>query len=173
MAWPDNAVALPVKGQACDFCAVIFSSSTGNPLTGALADLEGYVGVDDAAFATTGVTVANPNTDGFVHVSIDATRMNGKVIKFRIQTSTANAMYACGEIRTLDLSEPTGHWLLATVKKLEQGVVQGFGYLLNKVKRNVDTGTLTYYKLDETTAVGTMTADTTPVANEVTKGELT
>lgn len=143
MAWPDNATTFPVYGQAYDFEAWIFSSSTGNPLTGALTTLEGYVSVDGAAYATTGVTVANTNSDGCIRVSIDATRMTGKIIGFRIQTATANAIYACGEIRPLDLAETTTHWLSHTVKKIEQGWMQLNAKFLNKRIRARSSGLMT------------------------------
>jgi len=161
---------VPVKGQAFRFRAVIRSTSTGNPITGGLTSLTGQISKDDAAFSSTGVTVTEIGTSGYVYVDLTASAMdcNGAVV--RVTAGNANALELAVEIKPAVLTELTEHWFTQSVKRLEQGVIQGVGYLLNKTKRNKTTGTVTYFQVDETTEVGTMSV--TDDGTDIIKGEL-
>jgi hypothetical protein len=152
MAFPASATPFPVYGQEFDFTVVILSSATGNPLTGGLTGLAGNISIDGAAFASTGVTVAEIGTTGFVKVTIAATQMQSKVTAFNISASNTNAMYAVGEIVPINLTEFSGRADAETVKRFEHYMMDVMYAALNKHAVDRTNGTYTIYKNDGATA---------------------
>ena len=171
MANTDYAVAFPVNGQSFYATSVILDSTTGNESTGGLTTLAATVSKDGGACASCTNTPTEIGTTGYVTVLLTATEMSANVVIVKFSAADANAMNGRCFIYPLDLSEPTGHWLTQTIKKLEQGVIQNASYMFNLTERDKVSGTITLYKLDGTTVVGTMArVDTTAALG---KGELT
>lgn len=168
-AAPQNATPFPVYGQSYLVYGWINDATTGLPLT--VGTLSSSLSLDGATAVSGATPVGVTGMTGRFYLELTADHMTAYNIGIVVSSSTTNQIPAKIDITTCYLSEPTGHWLTQTVKRLEQGIVQIAGYLFNKVKRNTNTGTVTMYKLDETTAVGTM-ARSTPT-DEIVKGELT
>jgi hypothetical protein len=150
-----DASAYPVKGQAYRLSGCILSTVTGNPITGGLTGLSSSVSIDGGGFSA-GPTPVEVGTTGWWTLDLTAANMAGNTITVQVNATNANAKYQGVVILPIDLTEPTGHWLSETVKRIEHGWMQGVGYLLNRVSRNKNSGTLTYYKHDNSTAVGIM-----------------
>jgi len=174
MAFPDNATVFPVYGQAFDFTDCIKSSVTANPLTGGLGTLAINISKDGAAFGVSvGGSIAEVSgTPGFVNVSLSAADMTAKVIAYNLTSNAANAVYATGEIKTLDLAEFTGKAGDQSVKKLEQYLTDmwGFNFHAMDVVAGATSATMTLYKTDGTTAKVTGTA--TDDGTTATRGEI-
>ncbi len=169
MASTDSSL-FPVRAQAFRFSAVIRSTATGNPITGSLTTPAGSASIDGAAFSATGVTVTEIGTTGYVTVDLTAAVMTGNSIIVKVTAANANALEFAVEIKPAVLTELTEHWLASSVKRLEQGVIQTFGYLMNFTKRHKTTGTVTYYQADGVTEVGTMAV--TDDGTYINKGKL-
>jgi len=159
MAYSDQATCFPVYGQAFDFTVCVKNSTTGNPLTGGLSTLAVTISKDGAAFASAAGTVTEIGTTGYVKVSLTAVDMTAKVIAYNVTSATANAAYATGEIRTVDLRENSSRAAAQTVLKLEQFLVQTWRkwFNRNKMDRGASSTTETLYKDDATTAFLTAT----------------
>lgn len=150
-----DATVFAVKGQAYRVYGWVTDSATGNGI--AVGTLSGSISKDGGTAASstntpTGVT----GMTGRFYLDITSTEMNAYNIGVVVSSSTSGAISARIDILPMDFSEPTGHWLTQTVKKFEHGVIQLCSYFFNYVKRNKVSGTITLYKLDGTTAVGTM-----------------
>ena len=170
MATTDGTV-FPINGQAFYFNDVIKSSSTGNPLTGGLTTLAITLSKDGAAFAAAAGTVTETGTTGFVAVNLTAADMTAKTISYNITAANANAVYATGEIKTLDLAEFTGRASAETVKKPEHYLTDVVDHLYNKNEITRETGSYKLYQADSTTTKVSGTAsDSGTVAS---KGKLT
>lgn len=114
--------------------------------------------------------MAEIGTTGWFTVDFTAAAMTGNTIAVQVTASNANAVYFKRVIIPADLTEITGHWFDATVKRIEKGIMQMTGYFYNKIKRNKTTGLVTVYQSDASTAIGTMTRDDT--STEIIKNEL-
>ena len=162
MADTDYAVALSVKGQSLYVQSVILDSASGNELTGGLTSLAATVSKDGGAFASCTNTPAEIGTTGYVSVLLTATEMDANAIIVRFTASNTGAMAGRAFIYPLVLSEEAGAWDDQTVQRVEQAILQGAGYALNKVTisgaNENGVSTLTLYKRDGTTAWLTGTA---------------
>jgi hypothetical protein len=166
-----NATLFPVRGQAFQCGAVIYSSSTANPLTGGLTALALTISKDGGAFATAAGTVTEIGTSGYVVINLTAVDTAANQIDVLVTASNANAVYATLEIKTWNVAELTGHWLAQAVIRPEQGWLQGVSYLINRVTRNLLSGLLTLRNYNNTATIGTMEA--TEVGGDEVKGQLT
>lgn len=168
MAYTD-ATVFAVKGQAYRVYGWVTDSTTGNGI--AVGTLSASISKDGG---TAGSTIAPPagvaGMTGRFSLDLEASEMNANNIGVEVSSSTTNAISARIDILPMDFSEPTGHWLTQTVKKFEHGVIQLCSYFFNFNKRNKSTGTITLYKLDGTTAVGTMARVDT--STDLGKGEM-
>lgn len=174
MAFSDQSTAFPVSGQAFDFTVCVKNSTTGNPLTGGLSTLAITISKDGAAFASAAGTVTEIGTTGYVKVSLTAADMTAKVIAYNVSSATANAAYATGEIRTLDMAEFTGRAdQTSTLKKLEQYLTDIWGFDMNKHTLDRSTGTYTVLKADSSTTKTSATLSDTGGQGTATKGKQT
>lgn len=103
-----DAKPLPIYGVAHRVTVPIFNITTGEVLTGGLAGLAATVSLDGAAFASTGLTVAEIGTTGFVTVDIDATRMTANTVALKVTSSTSNSSDA------VEIIYPSAYYLPAT-----------------------------------------------------------
>ncbi len=166
-----NATLFPVRGQAFQLGAVIYSSASANPLTGGLTGLALTISKDGAAFASAAGTVAEIGTSGYVVINLTAADMTANQIDVLVVATNTNAVYATAEIKTWNVTELTGHWLAQTVIRPEQGWLQGVSYLINRVTRNLTTGLLTLRNYGNTATIGTMEAEES--GSDEVKGQLT
>lgn len=152
MAFGDKTTVFPVRGQAFDFTAVILSSATGNPITGGLGTLAVSISKDGGTFAAAAGTVTEIATSsGHIKVSLTAADMEAAVVAYNITSSASNAMYACGEIRTIDSEEQAGRADSADLVKLEQFLLQTWSMLFNRHSVNRGTGVYSVYQSDDAT----------------------
>lgn len=174
MADTDYAVALSVKGQSLYVQSVILDSASGNELTGGLTSLAATVSKDGGAFASCTNAPAEIGTTGYVSVLLTATEMNANAIIVRFTASNTGAMAGRAFVYPLVLSEEDGSWDAQTVKRVEQAILQGTAYSLNKVSitgaNEQGVGTITLYKRDGATAWLTGEASDNGVATD--KGTL-
>lgn len=132
-----DATVFPVKGQAFRITGVILNGTTGNAITGGLTVLAGTASKDGAAFSAIGVTVAEiDTTTGYFTVDLTSTVMNAATVVVQVSATNANAVYWKREIKTVDLSEKTGHWYAQTVKKVEDMWSVMTQYIQNRVTQN-------------------------------------
>lgn len=103
-----DAKALPIYGVAHRITVPIFNITTGEVLTGGLSGLAATASLDGAAFAATGLTVAEIGTTGFVTVDIDATRMTANTVAVKVTSSTSNSSDA------VEVIYPSTYYLPAT-----------------------------------------------------------
>ena len=157
----------PVKGQAYRLTGKIVNATTGNPITGGLTVLTSTVSKDGAAFASTTSAAAEIGTTGYFTVDLTSTEMDAYTVVVHVSASNTNAVYASICMLPIVVSEEDDAWDDQTVKRLEQALLQGAAYSLNKVTiTNADengAGTITLYKRDGTTAwlTGTVSDDGT------------
>lgn len=174
-----DATVFGVKGQALRVYGCIKDSTTGNPLDISAAtmtatwsqDGTNSSNVPTSAGSAYGTITKVTSHTGHFYVDIIAASNDFYHVAMTIASNASNSVSCTFDITNCDLSEPTGHWLTQTVKRLEQGIVQLGGYLFNYNKRNKTTGTITFYKLDGTTEIGTMPRVDT--SDDLGKGELT
>jgi hypothetical protein len=148
-----QAVATPIYGQAIRLYGSIVTTTTGNPITGGLTALTGSVSIDGAAFASTGITVAEIGTTGYFYIEADATRMTGNSIIFKVTATNVNAREWAQFVYPAVLTESAGQWQDATVKRLEQGTVNMSAFLLNY--QTLASNLQTCYARDSVTALFT------------------
>jgi len=103
-----DAKPLPIYGVAHRVTVPIFNITTQEVLTGGLAGLAATVSLDGGAFASTGLTVAEIGTTGFVTVDIDATRMTANTVALKVTSSTSNSSDA------VEIIYPSTYYLPAT-----------------------------------------------------------
>ena len=173
MAFSDNATTFPVYGQAFDFTDWIKSSVTANPLTGGLGNLAILISKDGGASGAAAGTVVSASGDpGCVNVSLTAADMTAKVIAYQVTSDAANAVYATGEIKTLDLAQYSGKATDQAILKLEKIIrdCHDFDYMKMAVARSEVSSTMTLYQTDgsSTKVTGTATDDGTTA----TRGEI-
>jgi len=175
MAFPDNATCFPVYGQAFDFTDCIKSSVTANPLTGGLGTLAILISKDGAAFAASvGGSVAEvASTPGFVNVSLSAADMTAKVIAYQVTSNASNAVYATGEIKTVDLSESGTRAMAQTVVKVEQIWRQGWAFEFNRTTIDRATGIYSVYNDADDTVLYVGTCTDTGAQGVGTRAKLT
>lgn len=103
-----DAKALPIYGVAHRITVPIFNITTGEVLTGGLSGLAATASLDGAAFAATGLTVAEIGTTGFVTVDLDATRMTANTVAVKVTSTTSNSSDA------VEIIYPSTYYLPAT-----------------------------------------------------------
>ncbi len=174
MAFPDNATTFPVYGQAFDFTDWIKSSVTANPLTGGLGNLAILISKDGAASGAAAGTVVSVSGDpGAVNVSLTAADMTAKVIAYQVTSDAANAVYATGEIKTVDLSESTTRATAQSPIKLEQLIRQGWSFQFNRNSIDRGTGIYNVYNDADDTVLYTGTCTDTGAQGVGTRAKLT
>jgi hypothetical protein len=167
-----DALRTPIKGKAYRVYGVIKSTTTSNLYSGgALADLACTIYKDGAAGAAAAATPVQIGTTGVVYCDLTAAEMDYYCNIIRFSSSTANttddtirvytAILDTGVDNVYDMSQPRFEYLGQQV----------YAYLFNKVTQDAATGTITVYKADDSTAVGTMSWSV--VNNVATKGKLT
>lgn len=86
-----DAKPLPIYGVAHRETGCIVSVTTGQVITGGLSSLTATASLDGAAFASTGLTIAEIGTTGFFTLDIDATRMTCNTLALKVTEATANS----------------------------------------------------------------------------------
>jgi hypothetical protein len=163
-----DASTFPVKGQAYRVTGVVINATTGNPITGGLTGIASTVSKDGGAFASTTNAASEIGTTGYFTVDLTASEMNANTVCVQVACSNTNAVYWKVVIIPVVLDELPTHWLLQTVKRLEQGICQMVAWFANKTKRNNTTGTITIRNAADSADVTTMA--TGEVSGEVVKG---
>lgn len=168
-----DAVVFSIKGQALRVYGWINDSTTGNAIDISAGGTTLACNISkDGGAGVSSVSSPVKVTDqaGAFYVELNATEMDCYHAGLVISASVANQMEAKISVVNFDLTEITGSWWSQARKRIEHMFMYGPGYLLQKVKRNKATGTITVYQQDGTTEVGTMTyADD---GTNVTKGGL-
>lgn len=152
-----DATPFPVYGQAYRISGAIFDVTTGHIITGGLSSLAATASADGAAFSATGVTIAEIGTTGVFTVDLTAAVMTATTVIVKATEATANSADFCVVINPLKLSEFTGRADAQSVKRWEQYAQQILEYLTNKITRNKNTGAMSMYEADGTTAIATAT----------------
>lgn len=138
-----DATCFPPKNQAYRLISVIMNGSTGAVITGGLTGLSCSISKDGVNFVSTTNAPAEIGTSGYFTLDLTAAEMNANAIAINVTASNTNAISRPIFLNPIDLSEFTGHWYAQPVKRLEQGLMQLFGYFFNKVSRNNNTGLIT------------------------------
>lgn len=153
-----DATMFPVKGQALRVSGVTLSSSTGNVITGGLTTLAATISKDGGAFSSIAGTITEIGTTGYWTLDLTSADMSATSVIVKVTAANANAVYDTLFITPADLTETSTHWMLQTVKRIEQGWLQMLSYWINKVTRgNAANSTITMYKSDGVTTYMTMT----------------
>lgn len=130
-----DATAIPIKNQAFRVSDVILDITTLAAITGGLTGLAATASVDGAAFAVTGLTVAEIGTTGVVTLDIDAAQMNCTSLVVKISATNTNAKQVWLEIKPVDISDAAGRattpwgmvaqvWRNAFNRKANNGALQ-------------------------------------------------
>lgn len=159
-----------IKNQATRVWGFIRSDATGDLLTGGLGTLAGTVFIDGASGVSTTTPVEAPANSGVFYVDLTAGNMNGECITLKVTASAANAMDYVETIYTLSTEQYVGEWLSDTSKRPEELILQMATYILGKTAQSNSSGTITVYKTDGTTAIGTRTWTNT--GNSIELGKL-
>lgn len=156
----NDATLFPVYGQAFRFKDVIKLNTTGNPLTGGLTTPAVSISKDGAAFAAAAGTITEIGTTGWFYVDLTAVDMTAKVIAYTITAANANAVYATGEIKTLDLAQYAGKATDESILKLERMLrdIHDFDYMKMDVVRSEVSSAMTLYQTNGSTTKVTGTA---------------
>lgn len=146
-----DATNVPIYGQAYRLSGVIVAQLTGVPISGAFTGVTGTISKDGGAFSSTGVTVTQIGTTGYFTFDINATGMTANTIIASLVVSNATAREWQFFIQPAVLTESAGHWMDATVKRLEQGTVQNSAFLTNL--QTLSSNTMSIYGRDSTTVL--------------------
>lgn len=158
-----------IKGQAIRVYGWVKDSTTGNPIA-TIGTLSAVISQDGVYNASAPTPKAVPSHNGRFYVELSASQNDYYNVGITVISDMADALYATIDVTNLDLSEVTGAWWDQTVKRFEQMVLQGVQYLLGRAKRNISTGTITVYKQDDSTVIGTMSR--TQTSTDIEKGSL-
>lgn len=158
-----------IKGQAIRVYGWVKDSTTGNPIA-TIGTLSAVISQDGVYNASAPTPQAVTSHNGRFYVELSASQNDYYNVGITVISDMADALYATIDVTNLDLSEVTGAWWDQTVKRFEQMVLQGVQYLLGRAKRNISTGTITVYKQDDSTVIGTMSR--TQTSTDIEKGSL-
>lgn len=158
-----------IKGQAIRVYGWVKDSTTGNPIA-TIGTLSAVISQDGVYNASAPTPQAVTSHNGRFYIELSASQNDYYNVGITVISDTADALYATIDVTNLDLSEVTGAWWDQTVKRFEQMVLQGVQYLLGRAKRNISTGTITVYKQDDSTVIGTMSR--TQTSTDIEKGSL-
>lgn len=158
-----------IKGQAIRVYGWVKDSTTGNPIA-TIGTLSAVISQDGVYNASAPTPKAVPSHNGRFYVELSASQNDYYNVGITVISDMADALYATIDVTNLDLSEVTGAWWDQKVKRFEQMVLQGVQYLLGRAKRNISTGTITVYKQDDSTVIGTMSR--TQTSTDIEKGSL-
>jgi len=122
MPTPANATLWCIQGQPFNFCDVIRSSSTLNPITGGLTSLAVSISQNDGSFTSlpSGQFSELPASSGLVSIDLTAANTNCNKLVYQITASNANAIYAMGEVKILNLAAFTGRADVQSPLRFEQ-----------------------------------------------------
>lgn len=127
--------------------------------------------VDGAAFASTGLTVAEIGTSGYFYVDIAVAQVTGDCALLQVSASNANAVYWKRAINFLDLSEKTDHWRDQSTMRFEDCIQVPAQYIQNEVWQDNDTNLITVRAKGGASTLWTQTDGN--ASGQETKGEAT
>lgn len=173
-----DATVFGVKGQALRVYGCIKDSTTGNPLDISAAtmtatwsqDGTNSSNVPTSAGSAYGTITKVTGHTGHFYVDIIAASNDFYHISMTIASNASNSVSCTFDITNTLMSEESSAWSAQTVKRLEQAMLQGVGYSMNKVVIDNTSGALTVYKRDGTTVWFTGTASDD--GSTTTKGTL-
>lgn len=143
----------PTYGQAYRLYGKIVNVTTGNPIP-TLTALTCTISKDGGAFSATGVTVTEtPAASGYIAIDINATGMTANSVVVEATASNGSAVKFTDFLQPVVITEATGQWQDATVKRLEQGTVNISAFLLNY--QTLASNLQTCYARDSVTALFT------------------
>lgn len=156
-----SAIPYPVKNQALRVYWRIYDKATGEVYNGGLTSLSATISKDGGNYAATTSSPVEIQTSGTGYLELSSTECNCSCALVKVSAGDEYAMDATLDpIYFHDLSEPSDHWLDATVIRLEQGVVNLSVKWLNKQARNQSNGVVRFFdKSDATLYNQTYTAN--------------
>lgn len=150
-----DATYYPVKGQAFRATGVFTLVTTGKESSGALTALAASISKDGGAYASATNSPAQQGTTGIVTLDLTSTEMDANTVIVKFTSSLANTVDVIQIMRPVVLDETAGNVFAATVKRLEQFVIQSYGRFFNRRVANRNDGSFTQYAYDNTTSIVT------------------
>ena len=128
-----DATTFPVNGQAYRLYGWVKSVLTGEVITGGLGTLAGSITKDGGASAATTNTPTEIGTTGCFYLDLTAAEMTANAVCIRVTSTATDSMDVTLVLPTLDLSVTTTNAHAQSVKKLEQYIMQTWGYSICRV----------------------------------------
>jgi len=165
-----DASYYPIYGQAYRVSGCIVTTTTGIPISGAFTGVTGTASKDGGAFSATGVTVTQIGTTGYFYIDLTSAVMTANTVIVSLAVSNANARDFYTVLLPIVLTESAGHWLDATVKRPEQGIVALSAILSNY--HTLSSSTETVYGRDNSTTLFTGTVSGLASAGTATRNKM-